>query len=95
MGVVISKKAKDWLKKSSGLPKRSWQKYVDTVYRDGVKHTDITGSASRYLTSLYFRGSASDFRGYNGNVFLFAGDNLIAVHQLPLKYRNVFIKEKV
>lgn len=94
MEVNILKKSKEWLKKNSGIPKRSWQKYVDTVYRDGVKHTDIQGSASRYLTSLYFRGNASDFRVYCGNVFLFSGMDLISVHNLPPKYRNTFIKEK-
>lgn len=50
----------------------------------GVKHSETNGRLNKYLTAIYFTNKTiNNLRIYHRHVYLFAGDVLVTVLNLP------------
>lgn len=84
--VIVSKHAKKRLKERCGLNKRSIQRIADKAFTDGVRHSDTRGRLNKWITSLYFYNKTADnIRLYGDKVYIFAGNILVTVIQIPPK----------
>ncbi len=62
---------------------------ADKALRLGLIHSDVSGSFSRYFTRLYMsQGKANNVRVYGEHVYLFCGETLVTIMDLPKKYRE-------
>ena len=84
--VTVSKHAKKRLKERCGLNKRSIQRMADKAFIDGVRHSDTRGRLNKWITSLYFYNKTADnIRLYGDKVYIFTGNTLVTVIQIPPK----------
>lgn len=71
---------------------------AEKALKFGLKHEDATGSLKRYFDALYLaHGTANNTRIYKHKVFIFNGDTLITVLELPhcyIKYVDKLLKKK-
>lgn len=82
--VYITKHAEKRLKERVGLGKKALQRAADAAYDKGAKHCETTGNLNKWVTSLYFNNrDANNIRLYNDKAWIFAGQKLITVIQVP------------
>lgn len=64
----------------------------------GLKHSEVSGNLRKYMDRLYFyRGTANNCRIFHEKVFIFQGETLITVIDLPgslKKVANKLLKNK-
>lgn len=93
-----SKHGKDRVRERTGINKKGVHRAAEKAMEKGLKHSEVSGSLSRYLCSLYLsHRSGANMRIYNNEVFIFdVKKNLITVIDLPTKYHKVVkqIKDK-
>lgn len=81
------------IKDRCGIKKKAAKKLVNQAFYKGISHEETAGSLNRYLTSLYFYNkTANNIRIYNEKVFIFSGQVLITVLNLPFKYKKTVDK---
>lgn len=79
------KRTKDRL----GLSKKLADKNAQKALERGITHSEAKGSLSRYLDGLYLSHEvANNIKVYHRNVYLFRGDRLITIIQLP---KNLYV----
>lgn len=89
MPVTITKHAEQRLKERVGLNKKALQRAAETAYDKGIKHQETTGNLNKWVTSLYFNNcTANNIRLHNGKAWIFAGQKLITVIQVPASLQN-------
>lgn len=89
MSVIITKHAEERLKERIGLGKKALQRAAEAAYEKGVKHSETTGNLNKWVTSLYFRNpEANNIRLYNDKAWIFAGQKLITVIQVPASLKK-------
>lgn len=55
----------------------------------GIERKDTTGSLRRYLDKVYYYNDNSDsIYVWAGKVYIFAGEALVTVLNLPTRYKN-------
>ena len=87
--VVITNHAEDRTRQRAGLPKRTVEKNAERAFIDGLEHWELKGSLKRFVDGLYLHyKKANNIRIYCGNVYIFTGNTLITVIQLPGRYRK-------
>lgn len=89
MGVTVSKHAETRMKERCGINKRSAQKMAEKAFKMGVTHSQTKGNLKKWVTSLYFsHKTANNIRLYGDKAYIFAGETLITVLQVPSNLRN-------
>jgi hypothetical protein len=77
------------MKERCGCNKSAHQKIAATALEKGITHAQTSGSLKRYLDSLFLKHrTANNLRIWGDKVFVFRGDVLITVLQLPQKYMD-------
>lgn len=89
VSVQVSKHAEKRLIERCGLNKRSVQRIAEKAFTHGIVHKDTKGNLHKWVDSLYFRNrSANNIRLYGDKAYIFAGDILVTVLQIPSNLRN-------
>lgn len=87
--VKISKHAEMRLKERCGLNKKSMKRVVEKAFNDGVQHKETKGNLCKWITSLYLKHkTANNIRLYGDKAYIFVGDVLVTVIQIPSNLRN-------
>lgn len=80
-------------KERLNINRKSLQRIADKAFEHGLTHSEVKGSLSRYMDRLWFRGSkAGNMRIFGEHIFLFAGNALITIFEIPNKYKN-YVRE--
>lgn len=84
MSAQVSKHARNRTKQRAGLGKRAAVRNAQKAFDLGVKHSETNGRLNKYLTAIYFTNKTiNNLRIYHRHVYLFAGDVLVTVLNLP------------
>lgn len=84
MSAQVSKHARKRTKQRAGLGKRAAVRNAQKAFDFGVKHSETRGHLNGYLTSIRFKNKTiNNIRVYHRHVYLFAGDVLVTVLNLP------------
>ena len=84
MSAQVSKHARKRTKQRAGLGKRAAVRNAQKAFDFGVKHSGTRGHLNGYLTSIRFKNKTiNNIRVYHRHVYLFAGDVLVTVLNLP------------
>lgn len=87
--VYVTRHARQRTKQRVGLSKRLADQNARKALEKGICHKNTRGSLNRYLTKVYFSNpAANNIRIYCENVYIFKGQMLITVWQLPPEYRK-------
>ena len=82
--VEVSRHALKRLQERSGLSKKSAQRIAEKAFTRGITHGETKGNLNKYVTSLYFNNTkANNIRLYGDKAFIFAGETLVTVLQIP------------
>jgi len=82
--VYITKHAEKRLKERIGLNKKVLQRAAETAYEKGIRHNETIGNLNKWVTAKFFQNTnANNIRLYNDKAWIFAGDRLITVIQIP------------
>ena len=82
--MIVTKHAKQRMKQRCGLKEKSSDRIAKIAYEKGLRHSDLTGNLKKWVDSLYFRNrSANQIRLYSDKAYIFTGDKLITVIQIP------------
>ena len=82
--MIVTKHAKQRMKQRCGLKEKSSDRIAKIAYEKGLRHSDLTGNLKKWVDSLYFRNhSANQIRLYSDKAYIFAGEKLITVLQIP------------
>lgn len=72
-----------------GVPKKSVKRLAAKAMSEGMTRFETQGPLRRYLDALfYYNGSADNLRVWGEKVWVFSGNTLITVLDLPNKYKN-------
>jgi hypothetical protein len=84
MTATITNHGKQRTKDRTGLSKKAAGKLAEKALLHGVHHNETKGRFRRYMDGLYLRhGSGNNNRVYNRKIFIFQGEVLITVLNLP------------
>lgn len=90
---ILTKHAKHRSKERMGLNKEASDKAAQKALEVGIRHSETAGSLHRYLSRLFLtKKTANNIRIYAEKVFIFSGNVLITVLQLPNEYKKVVNK---
>jgi hypothetical protein len=93
--MTVTYHAEERIKIRMGLGKSAFEKVATKALECGLKHKDVAGKLKRYLDKIYLdHGNANNMRIYNNKIFLFCGDILITVFDLPSEFRKTVEKIK-
>lgn len=82
--IEISKHAFKRLSERSGLSKKAAQRMAEKAFTQGITHSETKGNLNKYVTKLYFNNTnANNIRLYGDKAFIFAGNTLVTVLQIP------------
>jgi predicted HAD superfamily Cof-like phosphohydrolase len=92
---MVTDHAEQRVKDRLGLSKTIANKVANKALEKGIQHKDVSGSLRRFLDGLYLQYcTANGIRIYNNKVFLFHGNVLITILDLPHKYFKTVEKIK-
>jgi len=87
--IIITDHAFDRAKERLSMSRSAFIRISETAYEDGIVQKEVAGSLRRYLDKLYLsHKQAGNIRLYGENVFLFGGNVLITVFQVPPNIRK-------
>lgn len=87
--IQISRHAEKRLRERNGLNKKSMQRIVDRAYIKGIRTKDTTGNLKKWLISLKDkRNGVNIVTVYGHQVYLFAGDVLVTVFDVPCSLKK-------
>lgn len=82
--MVVTKHAKQRMKKRCGLNEKSADRMAKVALEKGLRHKDLTGNLKKWVDRLYFYNeTANNIRLYGDKAYIFHGDKLITVIQIP------------
>jgi hypothetical protein len=91
--VKVSAHGNQRIRSRCGVPKKSVDRLAAAAFKNGITHAETTGALNKYITSLYFYNkTANNIRIHSDKVFLFGGEMLITVLDLPHRYRKTTAK---
>lgn len=89
MTARITAHANDRGKERLGLNRAALLRTAEIALSEGFTHAQTTGQLKRYLDLLYLsERTANNLRIHGEQVFVFAGETLITVHQVPNNLRG-------
>jgi len=87
--VIVTKHATKRMRQRIGVNKGATEELARKALSKGVKHHETSGPLKAYLDSVFFRNNDADnLRVYGDKVFIFSGNSLVTVLNLPNKYRK-------
>jgi hypothetical protein len=87
--INVTNHAFDRAKERLSLNANALTRLAEKAFTSGLKHSDMKGKLEKYITKLWFmHKSADNIRVYGENVFVFIGNTLITVYQLPNELRK-------
>lgn len=84
--------SKSRMKTRCGTGKAASQRLADAALAYGAAHSEVNGQLNRYFTKVYLNGTgrpgsyANNLRAYGDKLYVFQGDVLITVLQLPSQF---------
>lgn len=94
----VSNHAKERLKERNGFNKKCSMRMAKKAFSDGITHSQTKGNLNKWITSLYFKEErANNIRLYGDKAYIFCGDVLVTVVQIPNNLMKNFkqrIKER-
>ena len=87
--MIVTRHAYKRLKERSGLNKKSVTRIAEKAFQEGIRHCEVKGNLKKWMSNVYLRNSnANNLRICGDKLFVFAGDTLITVLQVPSKFAN-------
>ena len=96
--IQISRHAEKRLRERNGLNKKSMQRMVEKAYSEGIRMKDTNGKLNKWMYSMLDkRNKVNRVVIYGHQVYLFAGNILVTVFDVPssLKKNVNVTKEKI
>lgn len=91
----VAKHATERADERMGLSPEPFRKMAGKAFKDGITHAQANGAFKRYLTRIYLaKRNANNLRVYGEFVYLFHGEILITVYNLPNEFKEVAKKIK-
>lgn len=85
----VTRHADKRMRKRVGVNRSAVEKISRKAMTDGYTRYDFSGSLRRYLDYLYhYNEEANNIRVYAEKVWIFSGNILITVLDLPQRYKN-------
>lgn len=80
----ITKHADIRLKERCNLNKKTRNRIVEKVLKEGITHSQTKGNLNKWITSLYFKNKkANNIRLYGDKAYIFCDESLMTVLQIP------------
>ena len=80
-------------KERCGFGKSATARTAPIALEEGLRHCDVVGSLKRFLDGLYLsHRNANNMRVWNKKAYLFAGEVLITIIDIPSKYHKTIDK---
>lgn len=87
--IQVSKHAETRLHERCGINRKSAQRIAEKAFNEGIRHSQTKGNLKKWVTSLYFNNKcANNIRLYGDKAYIFSGEVLITVLQIPSNLRN-------
>lgn len=87
--VILTKHAEMRIRERSGLNKKAAKRIAMSAYNRGISHKDTKGNLNKWVTSVYFNSPHECVvKLYGDKAFIFRGNTLITVLQIPSNLRN-------
>lgn len=87
--MIITRHGDKRTRKRVGVNRSAVERLARKALADGITRYDAKGGLRRYLDALYhYNGQADNIRVYAEKVWIFSGNILITVLDLPQKYKN-------
>ena len=85
---AVTRHAEHRTRQRVGRPKKAVRRAAAKAMTSGIRRTDTEGGLRRYLDWLYWRGNgeAVNIVVYGDKVYLFGGDTLITVLNVPAEH---------
>ncbi len=81
----VSEHARERLKERCGFNKKTSERMADKAFQKGIPHGKTKGRLNKWITSLYFKNEkANNIRLYGDKAYIFCGDVLATVIQIPI-----------
>lgn len=95
-GIFITEHAYDRAKERLSMNRTAFIKLSEKAFTDGMVHSEAAGNLKKYIDKLVlsYKKAASNIRIYGENVFLFSGDRLITVYQVPPNLKKSALKNQ-
>ncbi len=91
--VNVTRHAEKRAKSRIGLNKKSAYKNAEKAFKYGIRHSETSGRLNRYISSLFFNNTnANNIRIYGEFVYIFCGETLVTVMDLPQMYKGTVKK---
>lgn len=85
----VTRHAEQRTRERVGLPKRAVDRAAARALRKGRPRQHFSGALRRYLNFIFMkRQKANNMRVYSGYIYMFDGDSLITVLEVPPEFRS-------
>lgn len=85
--IKLSHHAKKRMKERCGLNKKAAERLAIIAFTQGLTHAELRGRVKRYVDYLYLKEQrANAIKIYGNEIFLFRGNMLITVLDLPSRF---------
>lgn len=95
-GILITEHAYDRAKERLSMNQVSFTKLSEKAFSDGMTHSESAGNLKKFIDKLVLshNKAASNIRIYGENVFLFSGNILKTVYQVPPNLKKSALKNQ-
>lgn len=91
--MIVTKHAENRIRERCGFRKKSCQKMAEKALIEGLTHSQTKGRLNKWVTSLYFNNTkANNIRLYGDKAYVFCGEVLVTVIQIPVNLMKDFKK---
>jgi hypothetical protein len=91
--VRVSNHGNKRIRSRCGVPKKSVARIAKMAFDQGIRHCETTGALNKYITAQYFYNeTANNIRIYADKVYIFSGEILVTVLELPHRFRRAAAK---
>ncbi len=90
----ITDHANQRIKERVGLNKKARTRHTQMALERGMRHSEAPSPLKKYLNALFLKyNSGNNMRVYNHKVFIFQGETLITVLNLPNEFKK-YVKRR-
>lgn len=87
----ISNHARQRMKERCGFNRKAQERMAERAFNEGITHKQTKGRMHKWVTSLFFRNcNANNIRLFEGFAYVFCGETLVTVIQIPIDLRKDF-----
>lgn len=89
----VSRHAARRMKERCGVGKKSAKKQAKKIFQVGIKHSELEGNLTKWVDGIYLaKREANNIRLYGCQAYLFCGENLITVINIPTSLQTDFVE---